>query len=261
MPETRTSKSSTKDMDHGGDQFVSMATLNEMLKIQERMFKTMFDSLLTSVNMRIDSVVKSVGELKASLEFSQGDIDDLQESVAKITDMEEELDDIQQCLDKHDEKIEYLENQSRRNNIRIDGIPEETNESWSVTEEIVKKVLTEKLHLEFEPTIERAHRIGGKLRPSGSGNPSESLRSRPRTIVCRLNNWKEKEAILKSARQRKPTGLFINEDLATETLEKRKEQMERFKDAKRAGKLAYFVLDKLVIRDRPRQGQAAGSDS
>ena len=171
--------------------------------------------------MRIDNVVKSVGELKASLEFSQGDIDDLQESVAKITDMEQELDDIQQYLDKHDEKIEYLENQSRRNNIRIDhGIPEETNESWSVTEEIVKKVLTEKLHLEFEPTMERAHRIGRKLRPSGSGNPSESLRSRPRTIICRLNYWKEKEAILKSARQRKATGLFINEDLATETIEK-----------------------------------------
>ena len=37
--------------------------------------------------------------------------------------------------------------------------------------------------------------------------------------------------------------------------------MERFKDAKRAGKLAYFVLDKLVIRDRPWQGQATGSDS
>ena len=101
--------------------------------------------------------------------------------------MEEELDDIQQSLDKHDEKIEYLENQSRCNNIRIDGIPEETNESWSVTEEIVKKELTEKLHLEIEPTIERAHRIGGKLTSSGSGNPSESLRSRPRTIVCRLD--------------------------------------------------------------------------
>ena len=186
MPETRTSKSSTKDTDHGGDQFVSMATLNEMLKIQERMFKTMFDSILTSVNMRIDSVVKSAGELKASLEFSQGDIDDLQESVAKITDMEEELDDIQQCLDKHEEKIVYLENQSRRSNIRIDGIPEETNESWSTTEGIVKNVLKEKLHLEFEPTVERAHRIG-KLRPSGSGNPPESLRSRPITIVCRLN--------------------------------------------------------------------------
>ena len=210
------------------------------------MFKTMFDSILTSVNMRIDSVVNSVGELKASLEFSQGDIDDLQESVAKITDMEEEFDDIQQCLDKHEEKIVYLENQSRRGNIRIDGIPEETNESWSTTEGIVKNVLKEKLHLEFEPTIERAHRIG-KLRPSGSGNPPESLRSRPRTIVCRLNSWKEKKAILKSARQRKPTGLFINEDLETETLEKRKEQMERFKDAKRAGKLAYFVLDKLLI--------------
>lgn len=235
MPDTRTSESSTKAMDRGGDQFVSMATLNEMLKVQERKFKTMFES---SVNERIDSVVKSVEELKASLAFSQASIDDLQESVTKITKMEDQLDDIQQCLDKHVGKIGYLENHSRRNNIRIDGVPEESSESWSVTEGIVKKVLSEKLHLEFEPTIERAYRIGPKLRPSGSGNPSESLRSCPRTILCILNYWKEKEAILKSARQRKPTGLFINEDLATETLEKRKERRERFKDATRAGKLA-----------------------
>ena len=32
--------------------------------------------------------------------------------------------------------------------------------------------------------------------------------------------------------------------------------MERFKDDKRVGKLAYFVLDKLVIRDRPRVQEA-----
>ena len=57
MPETRTFKSLTKDTDHGGDQFVSMATLHEMLKIKERMFKALFDSLLTSVNMRNDSVL------------------------------------------------------------------------------------------------------------------------------------------------------------------------------------------------------------
>ena len=68
--------------------------------------------------------------------------------------MEDKLDDIQQRLDKYYRKIEYLENHSRCNNICIDGIPEETNESWSIAEEIVK---TEKLQLEFEPTIEQAH--------------------------------------------------------------------------------------------------------
>ena len=60
-------------------EFVSLATLKEMLKMQERMFKDMFESVLSSVNVRIDKVVKSVTELKASLQYSQQDIDDLME--------------------------------------------------------------------------------------------------------------------------------------------------------------------------------------
>ena len=45
--------------------------------MQERMFKDMLESVLSSVNVRIDKVVKSVAELKASLQYSQQDIDDL----------------------------------------------------------------------------------------------------------------------------------------------------------------------------------------
>ena len=44
--------------------------------MQERMFKSILESVLSSLNMRIDKVVKSVAELKASLEYSQ-DMDDL----------------------------------------------------------------------------------------------------------------------------------------------------------------------------------------
>ena len=39
---------------------------------------------------------------------------------------------------------------------------------------------------------------------------------------------------------------------ANETMEKRKAQLDKLKEAKRAGKIAYFVLDRLVIKDRRR---------
>ena len=51
--------------------------------MQERMFKSILESVLSSVNMRIDKVVKSVAELKASLEYSQ-DMDDLMEAADAI---------------------------------------------------------------------------------------------------------------------------------------------------------------------------------
>ena len=73
----------------------------------------------------------------------------------------------------------------------------------------------------------------------------------PRTIVCRLRNWKQKEDILRKARREKPDGLFISEDLSPETLPKREPQVEVLKEVKIAGTVAEFVLDCLVVRDRP----------
>ena len=80
---------------------------------------------------------------------------------------------------------------------------------------------------------------------------ADGMRIRPRTIVCRLRDWKQKEGILRAARQTKPTGLFVSEDLAAETLDKRSRQLDKLKEAKRAGKIAYFVLDRLIVKYRP----------
>ena len=250
----RISKSSNPStaQEHDSDptEFVSMATLSEMMKMQERTFKTMFESVLSSVNTRIDEVVKSVAELKASLQYSQQDIDDLMESTDELAMIEDELDDIQYALNKHEDKMEYLENQSRRNNIRIDGIAEVGNETWLDTETKAKQILKEKLNLDCEPEIERAHRVGLKPRTTAP-NVADGLRTRPRTIVCRLRDWKQKEGILRAARLTKPTGMFVSEDLAAETLDKRSKQLDKLKEAKRAGKIAYFVLDRLIVKDRP----------
>ena len=86
------------------------------------------------------------------------------------------------------EKLEYLENQSRRNKIRVDGILEAENESWDVREEKVKEVPKDKLNLEFEPNIEHTHHVGKIV---------TGIRRR-HTIVCRLRDWKQKELIIKS---------------------------------------------------------------
>ena len=68
MPETRTTKAaSTQGADSAGSELVTMATLRELLKVQERMFRNLFDSLLANVNARLDSVIGQVAEIKARL--------------------------------------------------------------------------------------------------------------------------------------------------------------------------------------------------
>ena len=68
--------------------------------------------------------------------------------------------------------------------------------------------------------------------------------------MCKLRDFKRKEQILKATRRIKPVGLYVNEDLAKETLDKREEQRPKLEEAKRNGKIAYFVLDKLIVKDR-----------
>ena len=61
----------------------------------------------------------------SSLEFSQKNIDELKPCKTKLSEIEDDIEDTYDSIDYHMDKLEYLENQSRRNNIRIDGILEE----------------------------------------------------------------------------------------------------------------------------------------
>ena len=138
--------------------------------------------------------------IEASLEFSQKDLSD--RHAKKIKSIEDNVSRIQATVKKkHIEKTIYLYNQSRRNNLRFEGLLEDNNETWDETEAKVKNFLVEKLDFEPAPEIERAHRTG---RTGGQdGNP------KPRTVVCKFTSYKAKEAILKKARKIKPKGLNI----------------------------------------------------
>ena len=107
----------------------------------------------------------------------------------------------------------------------------------------LKNVLVKNLDFESAPEIERAHRTGCARRHHGT--------PKPRTVICKFTSYKAKETILKKIRRIKPEGLIIFEDLAVETMEKRRAQLPQLKQAKEQGKLAYFSLGKLIIRDRP----------
>ena len=71
----------------------------------------------------------------------------------------------------------------------------------------------------------------------------------PRTIVAKMAKWKDKELILRKARQIKPDGVKFLADLSRRTMQKRDEQIPDLIAARKMGKTAYFVLDKLIIRD------------
>ena len=77
----------------GEDQeFVSMVTVRELLKVQESALKAIFESMISSFSSRLDDVVKTVSSLKASLEFSQKEIEDLKPLNLKLSEATRDID-------------------------------------------------------------------------------------------------------------------------------------------------------------------------
>ena len=120
-------------------------------------------------------------DLKSSIDHTDADLSDLSDRV-------DEIYDYHQVDPKYvANKLIDLEDRSRRNNLRTDDISESRNETWEEYEEEIQKVFNEKLSVK-NIQIERAHRS----KRSKSNNNSE----KPRAIVCKLFNYKQKGEII-----------------------------------------------------------------
>ncbi|XP_065682308.1 uncharacterized protein LOC136095524 [Hydra vulgaris] len=137
-------------------------------------------------------------------------------------------------LKKINSKLREIEDKSRRNNLRVEGVKD--NKSWLESETKVKKIFDEYLGIK-DVKIERAHRAG-----------KEDIKKH-RTIVVKLLDFKDKEAILKHSSKLKGKNIFINEDFCTETNRIRKDLREKMKIERQLGKFAYISYDKLIVRE------------
>ena len=73
-----------------------------------------------------------------------------------------------------------MEDRSRRNNIRVEGIPSRENEGWDVAEEKLRKVVKDKLNIE-NVVIERAHRV----KENNDDNDNDDRNSEPPTVLAK----------------------------------------------------------------------------
>ena len=98
------------------------------------------------------------------------------------------------------------------------------------------ELFKDSLGIEEEIVIERAHRTG--IKKDG----------RPRTIVMKLLNFKQKELVLRHAHKLKGTNTFINEDFCLETRIIRKNLKEEMFQKRKEGKYCIILYDKLIVR-------------
>ena len=216
-----------------------------MLQQQREDFSAMVTSMMNSFNDRYDKLKDVVTELRVSLEYSQQDIAAMKDSMnlheKSGQTTSSDVSSVQDRLSKLEISPDYLENQTNRNNVVFDGVPEHRAESWEDSEKKVLEIIENTMDLD-NVVVERAHRVG---------RSKSSQRARP--IVVKFLKFKDREAVLRSGKKLQGSSMYVREDLSEKVLAKRKAQLPQLREARQNGKVAYFSYDKLVIKDGDRR--------
>ena len=210
---------------------------------QELVIKEMINDSIKETKERLDKISQDVTDLKQSLEFTQDETkEEIDNIKSTLKDLEKNVKIIEDDLldaEQVSSKLIELEDRSRRNNLRIDGIEENPNETWDECEESVQEIIKEKLGITEPIEIDRCHRMSKR---KGS--------NRPRTVICRITKYKDKQKILKNAKYLKGSGIFIYEDFCKATMELRKSLWEQVLEYRRQNKFAYLNYRSIVVRDQ-----------
>lgn len=172
--------------------------------------KTFHSSLVESLVPAIAEAVRETicndlhQAFQTELDKKQAQLD---EAMKQITSLRNEISSVHSLLDAQ-------EQYSRRNCLRIHGIPESGDEAS--TDDLIVKLATEKLNVNItKDQIDRSHRISPKPRPNQSGVTT----GKPRAIIVKFSTYNIRHSFYKARVQLKGTGIYINEDLTTKRQE------------------------------------------
>lgn len=140
-------------------------------------------------------------------------------------------------ISKMHEKIDDLENRSRRSNVLFYGISDtEKSEAWDVSERLVHEFCTNKLGITVS-TIARAHRIGC------------FSSDKPRPIIAKLYNEKEVESVMGNGFKLKYTTFSVSRDYSEAVRDRRRKLWQFSKIVKKDGDRVRLNFNKLLINN------------
>ena len=231
MPKDKVSKkasSSQKKSASSEDQELSMSStsltadvLNELLtsssfiecieKAVKKVIRQTVDEATKKLETSLDEKEASLKEL---IEKNASTLSDIQKTIDdKVNHLQTAVKKQQESIDTLTSNLNTLEQYTRRNNIRIFGVPERRDEN---TDQIVCQ-LADKLgvHMSRED-IDRSHRVGQP--PQQDHQYADALRSgktkqKARPIIVKFTSYRTKHAFMKDKRKLKGSGTVVAEDL------------------------------------------------
>ncbi len=173
-------------------------------------------------------------EMKAERRQREQDKREREEERAKE---QERMKQMQRQISWLEDKIDELENRSRRSNLVIKGIPEEKGESWIQSECKVQELLEKQLGV-TSVEIVRAHRVGWVQG------------ERPHPFVVKFTNEKEREQVMQAKTKLKSTQIYIDEDFSARLREERRQLFAVVRREGEQGRRARVRFNKVEIESQ-----------
>lgn len=176
---------------------------------------------LVGIKTRLESTELAINNFASCLNNIEINAKHLKAQTGSIETLYATINTIQGTLQSQHSKLVDLEDHSRRSNLIL-GIPDMPNQSESALHDmVIKEVFQEKLQVTCY-SVARIHRLG---KPSAN-----------RPIILYFQDYREKEAVLRSSAKLKGTRIYVQNYYCADTLRKHKLLWASAKEDKEHGK-------------------------
>lgn len=197
-PEAGTELGTTSDDTHALKMEILTSLRKDLAEIFRSELQSMLGDDLATIKSELQAVKAEFSNSMVSMQMDmaalKGTVKDMEHSLSTcsddVTELREKVESLSAAVVKLEDKCEDLEARSRRNNIRIIGVPEE-KPSTTVA---ISKLLKEVLNIDKDIIIDRSHR---------TLQPRPKPGARPRVIVARLHYHSDCVEVLKRAREKR----------------------------------------------------------
>ena len=196
-------------------------------KIQHALFL-----LKNDLGSKIDNVCGSVEFLSQSLRELQEEVRSMRTDIGAIKHLEDQVQSLKIQNKALNQRLNDLENYSRRDNIVISGLKEESNENCK---DLFKLMVREKLQIHERIEVVRVHRLG----KADHGQ---------RPLIARLRYYDDKELIMSKTGMLKGSGIYFNDDLCPESNRNRSSLVPVWKELKKVDNRTRLQGDKIKYK-------------
>ncbi len=202
------------------------------------------NSLSSDVSVGFESIKKDISELKALKETVENvastanvAMETASTNAKAISSLQSEVAALQASISQLKLEHQSLDCYTRRDNLRFVNIPEQQGE---VCEKIIREFMVQKLQMSSEKVaamkIVRCHRL--KFGPENA-----------KPIICRFHFYGDRQEVWNQKAKLKGTTFVIQEDFPPEITRERNLLAPIMFEARRQGKRANLVVNKLIIEN------------